>query len=406
MISVDSAAAIIRENHLSPEREMRGLAQAAGSYLAEAITAPEPIPRFHNSAMDGYAVALPEREVGESEITLPVVGESRAGEPYGEPLRAGSAVRISTGAHVPDHTDFVAIVERTTEKNGQVTLHYRPEPRDNIRFRGEEVRVGDVIARKGRQVTPPMLSWLASFGITEVPVYRRPAVAILNTGEELVPYTDEPAAGQIRNSNQVFLHHFAESLGSSVVKTGMIADSLADTVDALRNVRELADIILVSGGVSVGEHDYVREAAAKAGFTEQFWRVAQKPGKPLFFATDNETLLFGLPGNPVSTAITATFYVSGAVCRLLGAGQPYLSVIPVGLDAPFARKKAKRELFLMVKQTGESRNSRPVVVPVSHQASHMISGMVESDGFIRVPQGTTRISASAELEMYQYPWEE
>ncbi len=404
MISLDEATRIIKDHLPTPEVEDRSVEAAAGCYIADKITAPEPLPRFVNSAMDGYAVAMPENGRPDGQLRLPVVGESRAGAPFPGELHPGTVVRISTGARVPDGADLVVVVEDTTPDDDNVLIHSLPGDRANIRFRGEEIERGDVIASPHQQITPAMIAWLASFGITELPVFREPSVAVLTTGEELVEYTVQPGPGQIRNSNQVFGTHFLKLFGIEPVISVQVGDSPEETVEAIERAQESADLILVSGGVSVGEHDHVKAAAEELGFTRQFWKVAQKPGKPLYFAAHENTLLFGLPGNPVSVIINTVFHILPVLRAFRGVRPVYPVGIPVLLAADLPVKPSGRARLLMVKLVGENPQGRHRVRPVSHQASHMISGVVASDGIIVVPPETDCVPAGESRTMYRYPW--
>lgn len=406
MISLTEATQIIKHHLPTPQVELLALKDSSGYYLAEELTAPEPLPGFNNSAMDGYAVALPELMKDQHELSLQIVGESRAGVPYRQPLEPGTAVRISTGAFVPDRSDLVVKVEDTSEIDGKVKIKRVPEIGSNIRYRGEEVKAGDPIAQPHQLISPAMIAWLASFGVTEVPVFRKPSVALLTTGEELVEYTDQPGPGQIRNSNQVFGTHFLRLFGIDPVISERIGDSLGETMEGLERAREAADLILVSGGVSVGEHDHVKAAAEKIGFSRQFWKVSQKPGKPLYFATSNETLLFGLPGNPVSAMVNTVYHILPILRALRGARPVYPEGIPVRLADELAIKKSRRTRFLMVRLVGETSQGVCHVKPVSHQASHMISGVVESDGIIVVPAEATGYPSGESLTMFRFPWRE
>jgi len=405
MISIEEARTIVEQHRLAPRIEERSLQDSLGLVLAEDLKAPEPLPRFDNSAMDGYAVALPAEFDGVPPLTLPIVGESRAGIPLGTSLQTGSAVEISTGAVVPEGTDLVVPVEDTDREDQTVILHHLGNQGAHIRKRGEEIREGDRILEKGSEVTPPVLAWCASFGIARLKVYVPPRVAVLTTGQELVEYTEAPGPGQIRNSNQLYLESLLKYLGLEPVLSQRVPDSPEATASAIREAMRLADLIVISGGVSVGPHDHVKEAAEQLGFRRQFWKVAQKPGKPLYFASAEATLLFGLPGNPVSTVMSSLVYVYPVLNYLRGKMKVRLPAVRATLAEPLPKKPSSRTRFLLVQlEPDGKKNSTWRIRPGAKQRSHMLSGVTRSDGFIEVPPLDEERLAGEEFTVSLFPW--
>ncbi len=403
MISIDEARQIVREYQLEPKSERRSLEASLGYFLTEDIRAPEPLPRFDNSAMDGYAVALPEKAGDDVPLTLPVVGESRAGVPYEISLEKGTAVRISTGAVVPAGTDLVVPVEDTEAADSQVIIHSLGEGGAHIRLKGEEVEEGAVIVRQRTKVTPPVLAWCATFGITELLVFTKPRVAVLTTGHELIDYAQSPEPGQIRNSNQLYLEYYLRSIGLEPVHSARVPDAPEATEQAIREAAAQADIVLISGGVSVGPHDHVKEAAESLGFKRRFWKVAQKPGKPLYFASDQNTMLFGLPGNPVSTVMSTLVYVHPVLNYLRGSPAAELPSVRVPLSEPLTGLRASRSRFLLVRL--EHRDDGSLTLsPAARQRSHMLSGVTTGDGFLIVPPEEDTIKAGTVVTVYLFPW--
>jgi len=403
MISIKEARQIVREYRLEPHRERRALEESLGYYLAEDIRAPEPLPRFDNSAMDGFAVALPEGADHNVPLRLPVVGESRAGVPYETSLEEGTAARISTGAVVPEGTDLVVPVEDAEMADDQVTIRSLGNTGAHIRLKGEEVEEGAVIAAQRTRVTPPVLAWCATFGITELPVYARPRVAVLTTGHELIDYAQSPEPGQIRNSNQLFLEYYLRSIGLRPVRSARVPDSLKATEQALREAASLAEVILISGGVSVGRHDHVKEAAENLGFRRRFWKVAQKPGKPLYVASGEHTMLFGLPGNPVSTVMSTLVYVHPVLNYLRGSPAAELPAVHVPLSEPLTGLRSSRARFLLV-QLDHREDGSLTLSPAARQRSHMLSGVTTGDGFLIVPPDEDTIKAGTVVTVYLFPW--
>lgn len=405
MISISEAQAIVERHGPAPERTEVPLAEAGGLRLAGAVTASEPMPAFDNSSMDGYAVALPDRNPGGAPYELEVVGESRAGAPFDGTLQVGEAVTISTGAVVPTGADRVIPIEDTDGGDEWVRLHDDGAPHANVRFEGEEVAVGDTIANRGEPLTPPLLGRLASLGVAQVPVFEPPTVALLTTGSELVGVGTDLEPGQIRDANRYVLTALLGETGATLGRVESVPDRWDDTADAIDRSAEAADVVLVTGGVSVGPHDHVKGAAEEVGFERRFWKVRQKPGKPLYFATRGETLLFGLPGNPFSATISTVVYTCPLLRRRLGHPQPEGRQMPGRLASPYDRLAPERAQFVLVRVDGVE-NGTGILRGVGKQGSHMLAGLHESDGFIRVPADREQIGTGERFEVTLFPWYE
>jgi len=388
MISIDEAFRILQENLPVPKQEAVDLAGAYGAYLAEDIHAPEPSPRYTNSAMDGYAVRWEDVMKGseDSPVMLAVAGESQAGRPYRQAVGRGEAVRISTGAVLPEGADTVVRVEDTKESKGFVqVLSVRKQGQD-IRFRGEEFMEGDLLLAKGTFLRARQLALLASVGRETARVYSAPKVALLVTGTELVSWGEGGIKPyQIRDSNTVMLENAVRENGGKVTGSSYVGDNLQDTRAVIEKLASTEpDIILCSGGVSVGRHDHVKSAAEQAGFTELFWRIRQKPGKPLYAAVRERTLLFGLPGNPVSAYMCYSHYVRPIVNFLQGqqvAHSPVTAMVPCRMA-----NSGKRTNFCRVR--AEFADGQiPRLTEVAKQGSHMLSSITGADGYIILEPG-------------------
>ena len=281
-----------------------------GRVLAESAVAQEDLPPFDASAMDGFAV--PAAEPG----TLRIDGESRAGAPASSPLAPGTACRISTGAVVPDGTHAVVPVERTEERDGEVVVPGSEEGA-NVRRAGEDAHAGETVIEAGTELGPAEIAVLASLGMPAVVCARVPLVAVVATGDELVEPGAALGPGQIRNSNLYALAAQAERAGATVCMREQVGDDFDETRQALARAVDSADVVCVSGGVSVGPHDHVKPALAGLGVEERFWGVRLQPGKPTWFGTTREgRLVFGLPGNPVSAMVTFHLFARPAVRAL------------------------------------------------------------------------------------------
>lgn len=405
MISISKALTIVERHRPAPRRTEVPLAEAAGLRLAEDVTAPEPMPAFDNSAMDGYAVALSDRASGGAPYELPVVGESQAGAPFDGTLQPGEAAKISTGAVVPPGADRVIPIEHTDGGGKRVRLHDTGAPRANVRFEGEEVATGAPIADRGEPLTPPLLGRLASLGVAQVPVFERPTVALLTTGSELVGVDADLKPGQIRDANRYVLTALLDDSGATLRPVESVPDRWEDTRDAIDRAASAADVVLVTGGVSVGPHDHVKGAAEEVGFKRRFWKVRQKPGKPLYFATRDETLLFGLPGNPFSATISTVVYACPLLRRCLRHPRPDGRKMPGRLAAPFDRLAPDRAQFVLVR-IDDGENGVAVLRAAEKQGSHMLAGIHASDGFIHVPADRGQISTGEHFVVTLFPWHE
>ena len=383
MITVNEAFTILQENLPTPRQEVVDLSNAYSRYLAEDIIAPEPSPRYTNSAMDGYAVRWEDvnQSSPENPSSLRIAGESQAGVPYGQSVNCGEAVRISTGAVVPEGADTVVRVEDTGEQNGLVMILSVREQGQDIRIKGEEFQTDDRLLGKGRQLRTRQLSLMAAVGVRDITVFATPKVSLLVTGTELVTSdNDEIKPFQIRDSNKIMLASAVEEAGGSLVSCDHVGDNLNSTVEMLEKIAaEQPDFILCSGGVSVGRHDHVKKAAEKAGFGELFWRIRQKPGKPLFAARRENTLLFGLPGNPVSAFMCFTHYVRPILAFL--QGQPLTHESLAARIQDEIANKGKRTNFLRVK-VEFAPGKIPVIAQAVKQGSHMLSSITHADGYI------------------------
>jgi molybdopterin molybdotransferase len=351
--------------------------EALGRVLAEDLSAEEDLPPFDSSAMDGYAVIA--GPAGE----LDVVDESRAGHPATRPLSGGQAIAISTGALIPRGADAVVPVERVQANDGRVSV---PDTvaGANVRHAGDDIRRGQPVLSAGTLLGPAELAVAASLGHAELAVGLRPRVVVLATGDELVEPGQPLGPGQIRNSNTVALAAQASAAGAEVVGREIVRDNLDDTMAVLRSALEHADVVCVSGGVSVGPHDHVKPALAELGVEERFWRVALKPGKPTWFGTREEKLVFGLPGNPVSAMVTFHLFARPALRALAGA-RPDDTRATAILDEPLKRNVARDEVVrCRLRAADDGWHVSPTR---DDQSSHVLTSMLAADAFALVEAG-------------------
>ena len=392
MKDFDEALALVLEGIEPLPTETVALPQAQQRVIAAPARAAIDLPPFDRTAMDGFAVRAADTTEG---ATLRVIGDLAAG---GETLTVepGTAARISTGAEIPQGADAVLKVEDAEVSNGSVTARATVAPGLHVRRRGEDLHAGDVLAQPGDLLTVPRLSALASAGIATVDVPRRPRVHLIVTGSELLPPGAPPEPGKIYESNSLVVSALVEAAGAEVT----IAPPVEDDFEATRQAVEAgleADILIVSGGVSVGPHDHVKPAFEACGVEEVFWRVRIKPGKPLWFGRRGQTLVFGLPGNPLSAIVGTSIFVIPALRRLRGEREPGPRFERGRLGEP-AGPSDNRTTFLISKLVPDP-DGVLVAWPTERQGSHMTGALGESDGFVIAPHGSGSLPAGAEVDL-------
>ncbi|NHC05490.1 molybdopterin molybdotransferase MoeA [Azonexus fungiphilus] len=358
------------------------LTAAAGRVLAQAQMSTVDVPPLDNSAMDGYAVRL--GDLPQAGVTLPVSQRIPAGS-VGSELQPGSAARIFTGAPVPAGADAVIMQERCDAGDGVVTLNHLPRPGENIRRRGEDIAAGSEILPAGIRLRAQEIGLAAAAGLPELPVYRRLRVGVFFTGDELVQPGEPLPPGAIYNSNRYALRALLEGLGCEVRDLGSVPDRLDATRDALRRAAADNDLIVTSGGVSVGEEDHVKPAVEAEGRLDM-WKIAIKPGKPLAFGEvrkpdGGKAWFIGLPGNPVSAMVTFMIMVRPFVLRLQGVVAVQPKRLPLAADFSWPRPDSRRE-FLRARLTADGR-----VELHPNQGAGVLSSLCWSEGLVDNPPG-------------------
>ncbi|UTI66448.1 molybdopterin molybdotransferase MoeA [Paraconexibacter antarcticus] len=364
------------------------LSAALGRVLVADVRAGGDVPPFTNSAMDGFAI-----QAAPAGRRLRVAGESRAGTPSPVAVTGDTAVRISTGAMLPEGADAVIMVERTDEhEDGTVTLEADVAPGQNVRGAGEDMRAGTVVLRAGTTIDAAAVGIAAGAHAGALACARRPRVAVLSTGDELVPPGSALGPGQIHNSNALTLVALATEAGGEALLPVHVPDSAAATRAAIAAALEHADVLVLSGGVSVGPHDHVKGALEACGVDEDFWRVALRPGKPTWFGTRGEQLVFGLPGNPVSAMVTFLLFVRPALRALQGA-DPAARRVQAPLAEAVPRNEGRDELVrIHFDDAGHAALTGP-------QGSHVLTSMRGADGLARIPAGPGELAAGTPVEI-------
>jgi len=386
LLSLDEAVRTVLEHArpLPPERVP--LEEAAGRVLAEPARAAVDLPPFASSAMDGYAL-----RAADAPGTLPVVARIAAGSPAPRPLGPGEAMAIATGGAVPDGADAVAPIENVVASDDRIELAQAVEGGAHVRPRGGDVRAGDVVVGAGQRLGPAQLGALAAAGVPEVVCARRPRATVLATGSELRPPGEPLAPGEIYEANGLLLAAALGDAGARVERLPAAVDEEGAHREALEHALA-ADVVVTSGGVSVGPHDLVRRVEAELGVEEVFWGVAVKPGKPVSFGVRGATLVFGLPGNPVSTLAGAELFVRPALLALQGARDPGPAFLPGRLERPVRQDRLRDQL---VRARTRTAGEDVLLEPLGGQESHMIVRAAAADALVLVPRGDGELAAGA-----------
>ncbi len=390
LISIDDATGRVLEAVRPLAAEDVPLAETLGRLLAEDVESPIDVPPFDSSAMDGYAV------VAGPEAELEIVGESRAGHPAGDPVAPGTAIRISTGAAMPAGATAVVPVEGSTVDGAGGRVRVRASARgDHVRRAGEDVVTGRVVLASGSLLGPAELGVAAAVGRGSLRCSLRPRVAVLVTGDELTEPGRPLGPGGIYSSNGWALAAQVERAGALVTVRETVQDSAADTRTALERVLDTSDVVIVSGGVSVGPHDHVKPALAELGVEERFWGVRLRPGKPTWFGTRGGALVFGLPGNPVSAMVGFQLFVRPALAAMQGA-DPSPRRSPATLDEPIPRHRTREQAVRVhLSVSGDDWHARTT----GPQGSHMLTSMLGAQALARVAPGEGEVPAGARVEV-------
>ena len=385
LLSVEAALAAVLDRVSVLEPEPVTLVEASGRVLAVPARARVDLPPFPSSAMDGFAL-----RAEDTPGRLPIVERVAAGQPASRPLRRGEAMGIATGAVVPEGADAVVPIERVAVEGDGVEVPETAESGANVRPRGGDVTSGAVVVGAGVRLGPAQIGALAAAGLDRVECARRPAVAVLTTGTELRRPGEPLGPGQIYESNGLMLRGLLASVGGLVEPIDTVSDDEAAHRRALERGLE-HDVLVTSGGVSVGPHDLVRRVERELGVDEVFWGVSVKPGKPLAFGVRGDTLVFGLPGNPVSSMVSCLLFVLPALRALQGERDPAPG-FEHGVLARAVHADPRRDELVRARIDGDG-----ALDPVSGQESHMIVRAAEARALVYVPAGEEELAAGSRV---------
>jgi len=376
MIRYEEAQALIAKNIPPSQKESVTVLAALGCVIAEDIKSPLALPFFDNSAMDGFTFRAPNRP-----SRLVIRGTLKAGDPRSH-IKPGEAWRIMTGAPVPYGADTVLAQEKAEIIQETLVLR-EPLPQGmNIRYKGEELRKGKKVISEGAIVTPATIGIMAGLGKNEAQIYKKPRVSVIVTGSELAAPGSDLSSGKIYDSNSAMVHAALMQMGIRPVFVKRLDDQPKKIKQVIGYALRESDLVILMGGVSSGDTDHVRPISKELGVETIFWKVSQKPGKPIYFGKKGNTLVFGLPGNPAAVFTCFYEYVYPAIRRFMGFREPHLGAnfFPVRESI-----KADPEKTLFLKARIESSDGRSVVMTLGGQSSHMISSLQEANGILVIP---------------------
>ena len=371
-----------------------------GRVLAEDLHSTLAVPAHDNSAMDGYAVRFADLRPT-TEVMLKLIGTSFAGHPFEGDVGGGQAVRIMTGGVMPSGSDTVVMQERTRTADGQVIVAGGQQKGQNVRYAGDDIKPGAVVFHRGQVVRPAEMGMIASLGIGEVSVYRKLRVAFFSTGDELIPIGSALGPGQIYDSNRYTLYGMLKRLGVDVIDMGVIRDDPAAIEKAFIEAAQAADVVITTGGVSVGEADFVKQLLAKLGDV-LFWKIAMKPGRPLAYGKIGAAHFFGLPGNPVSAMVTFYQFVREALLVLMGVPKPQpLPVLKATCTSAIKKAPGRTEFQRGILTQGV--DGQWTVRVTGDQSSGILSSMSLANCFIVLPdaQGNTQAGATVDVQVLE-----
>ncbi len=421
MINVEEALSEILRHVRPLEAERVPILEARGRVLAEEIVSDIDIPPFNNSAMDGYAVRAADVAAASREepVRLAVLGSVAAGYVAEMAVAPGTTIRIMTGAPLPQGADAVVPIEETSDAerskearldapSDEVWVGKAVAPRDHVRPAGEDVRRGEQVMVPGRLIRPQEIGVLASLGHETVLVHRRPRVAILATGDELLEVHEPLAPGKIRNSNEYTNAALVARSGGIPIRLGIARDTVADLTAKIRSgLEQGADLFLTSGGVSVGDYDVVKDVLGAEG-EMQFWQVNMKPGKPLAFGllsggeAQRTVPLIGLPGNPVSAMVSFEQFARPAILKMLGHSDLTKPTVRAILDEAVTNSGRRGFVRVVVSRRGDAYHARTT----GEQGSGVLTSMAKANGLAIVPEGTYRVEAGSEVTVQMLDWPE
>lgn len=394
MISVIQAKTLIVGNIKPLNSSFKLLNESIGMILAQNVTTPVNLPMFNQSAMDGYAIKFSDYA---GKIRIKLAGEVAAGAIFTKKLKSGQAVRIYTGAMVPEGADTVVMQEKIKVLDDVLCIEDEQlKQGSNVRKKGEQIKKRKIALTKGSALTAGAIGYLAAMGITSVKVISKPKVAVITTGSELIEPGNKLKVGQIFESNSFALEAALHSVHITAVKSFSASDNEQKIYNTLKRCIHNYDLVLITGGISVGDYDFVGKTLKKLGVKNIFYKIKQKPGKPLFFGKSGKTIVFALPGNPAAVLSCFYEYVFPAIQIMQGRKDPFLKRVQLPITKDYAKKKGL-SFFLKGKISGET------VIPLEGQESFVLSSFAIADCLIYLPEEFENIKAGELVEVHLLP---
>ena len=391
MISIEGALQAVKTNSFEISEEIKiPIDKCRNSILSRDIYSPINMPPFRQAAMDGYAANL------HDDFAYTLVGEVKAGDSHQPLLNKGEAVRIFTGAAVPDSANAVIMQEKVVAREKEITIEAKLPLGLNIRLIGEQVKKGQLALKKGTKLTPAGIGYLGSLGINEVSVLKKPSIALISTGNELVESGQALTYGKIYESNSVMLQNALINLGFDAVSIHKIEDNYVATYNKLQDVILKYDMVIISGGISVGDYDFVGKALKEINIEEVFYKVNQKPGKPLFFGKNEDTLLFALPGNPAAALTCFYMYVYTALQKMSGSKDVTLPKVMAKSTSSFVKNGNRPQILKAIYNEGE-------VSILEGQSSAMLQTFSMSNALVKMPEDLKQIHIKDIIEVILLP---
>ncbi len=398
LIEIDDARRIVLERTAGRlEEEPVALHECLERVLGSDIRSATAVPPFDSSAMDGFALRFSDVRgaCAAAPVRLELADESRAGRAARRTVAHGSTIAISTGAVMPEGADAVVALERASRHDGHVEVRQEVARGENVRFAGDDIRAGDTVLQAGSRIGPAELGVLASLGHAQAACVRRPRVSVITTGDELVALDEPLRDGQIYDSNAHTIPALARQVGAQLLSVVTVPDELADTHAAIAQALQASDVVVLCGGVSVGAHDHVKQALSELGVQESFWGVALKPGKPTWFGAREQTLVFGLPGNPVSAMVTFLLLVAPALRALSGCANVRRQSSAL-LVRDHAKPPGRAQALRCQLRLGE-RGWEALCGPDT--GSHVLTSMVGAQALAIIPSGSEVVRAGERVEL-------
>ncbi|MGV6828421.1 MAG: molybdopterin molybdotransferase MoeA [Flavobacteriales bacterium] len=391
MISVEEAITLVKNNAQPIQNpNIQPVINSVGYVLYRDVKSPINMPPFRQSAMDGYALHLHNKN------TYTIIDEVKAGDGHHPVLKPGEAVRIFTGAAVPDTANSVIMQEKTNREDKLLMLTDEAAENDNIRPLGEQVKKGDLALKKGIKLTPAAIGFLTTLGITEIEVFSKPNIAIVTTGSELIEAGQPLPYGKIYESNSAMLQTALQSIGHQNTSLTKVKDNYQATLEILEKAISENDIILISGGISVGDYDFVGKALIELGVQQLFYKVKQKPGKPLFFGKIKEKLIFALPGNPASALSSFYYYVQLSIEYRSGNQNFKHTRLKARLQLDYIKKGTRAQFLKAIYYQGE-------VQILEGQSSAMLHTFALANAFVYIPADVNQVKRGAFVEVILLP---